>query len=297
MNNNEPQREEIKAAKVYKLQPEVPEEPKVEPKPEEVQQPVVEEKPIEQPVKVKKKNYLARFFFLIIIVLGAYIGYTKYTTDITIRRLQEMSSPVSTTKDTKELDLNSTIVQQLYSKVKTNIREDLQEKGLTTEMKMYLAYRQIPESEFFISNCEGFDNAGIIPYVCNLNDPNFTPMAFKKEALEVQYKALFGDYDNFTYQNIQIGKKCLGGYEYIESRGEYVQGTCPQTVTTTIKSTKKLVKAESRETYIYLTEEVKNVASEGSSVPDYIKSGNYKYVFKLDNNYNYIYIDKYLEEE
>ena len=295
-------REEIKAAKVYKLTPEnapkeIPkrEDPlaKIEEKKQQEQQPVV----VEQPVKVKRKNYLARFFFLIILVMAAYIGYSYYMTNLTIQRFNQLYSPVSTTKDEKNLDIESTIVQDLYSKVKTNIREDIAEPVLSDNLKLYLAFRQIPYNEFFDSKCDGFDNANMIPYVCNSNDLNFEPKAFKEEALKIAYKELFGENSNFVNGNIQIGKNCIGGYQYVASRKEYVQGTCSENITTTYRVNKKLVKATSKESIINLYEEVKYTSSEGQKFPDTLKNGTYKYTFRLDRNYNYAFVSKELEGE
>lgn len=296
-------KEEIKAAKVYKLTPEnAPKELlKEEEKPWEKKKetPVEENKVIEQPkiVYKKSKNILARFLFLIILLMGAYIGFNYYNTSLKITRYNNLYSPVSTTKEAKELDINSYIVQDLYSKVKTNIREDIAEPQLNQSMKLYLAYRSIPHDKLFESTCDGFNNASMIPYTCTNNIPNFKPNAFKKEALEIEYKKLFGEYTDFENSNIQIGKNCIGGYQYIESRGEYVQGYCTSLITTTAKVNKKLVSATSKESNIVLKEEVKYTSSEGQSLPENLKSGTYNYVFKLDKNYNYIYVNKYLEQE
>ncbi|MBQ8132152.1 MAG: hypothetical protein IJ193_06650, partial [Bacilli bacterium] len=74
--NNEPQRETIEAAKVYRLSP----EQKQEEKKEEVTTAAIENK-VEEPVvqkPVKKKNIIARLFFLIILGMGGYIAFQTY---------------------------------------------------------------------------------------------------------------------------------------------------------------------------------------------------------------------------
>ncbi len=303
-NNTGVAREEIKAAKVYKLAPE--NKPQELPKTIDIkaelekkkEKPVEKEQPAVQPtLVVKKKNILARILFLIVIVLIGYIGYSYYTNSIKINRYKTFFSPVSTTGEEKKLDIESTFVLDLYNKVKTNIREDIAEATLNDSMKLYLAYRNIPHDRFYESDCSSFDNAAMIPYTCNSNTPGFAPKAFKKESLLIEYEKLFGDTTNLVLGNIQIGRNCIGGYQYIQSRGEYVQGMCTNNITTTYKANKKLVSAVSKESVITIKEDVKYISSEGQTLPEYLKSGTYVYVFKLDKNYNYIYVSKYLEKE
>lgn len=306
LNNNIPnagvQHEEIKAAKVYKLSPEnAPQEipkteepiwkrPKEEKVPEEKVEPIIIEK------KVKEKNVLARILFIIIVVLLMYIVFSHINNKNTINKLIESSSPISTLGEEKELSLDNPIVLDLYSKVKTNIREDIAENELNESLKLYLSYRAIPNDKVFESNCTGFDNSIMIPFYCTKTS-NKLPNAFKKESLLIEYVKLFGENENFKYENIQIGRNCIGGYQYVESRGEYVQGFCTQQVTTIYNADKKLIKATTKASTITLIEEVKYSASEGQALPETLKSGRYIYTFKLDKNYNYIYISKVLQKE
>lgn len=292
--------EEIKAARSYKLDPEnAPKEipkrddpiwEKKKEKQEEPQEPVVIEKP------VREKNILARFLLLIVLIMGAYIGYSKYSNMNTINKLNSLSSPITTLGEEKELPLDNPVVLDLYSKVKTNIREDIAESTLNESLKMYLAFRAIPHDKIFESNCEGFDNSQMIPFTCNSADKK-TPNAFKKESLLVEYTKLFGEKEDFQYTNIQIGRNCIGGYQYIESRNEYVQGFCTTQAATIYKADKKLVKATSKESIITLEESVYYSANEGQAIPDTLKNGTYIYTFKLDKNYNYIYISKVIKQE
>ena len=284
-------RETIEAAKVYKL--EKPIEEKETPKEEVKQETVEATTTVEKPKK--KKNILARLFFLVILGLIGYIVFQDKLYTEFRDRLTSRCTPVSTIKEQKELDVNSTFVQGLYRKVKTSIVEDLVESELNLNMKLYLAYRQVPQASLFKSTCDGFDPARMVPYTCDSN--NFEPFVFKKEDLKIQFERLFGEDEYFEYGNIQIGKGCIGGYEYVESRGEYVQGTCKESTTTTFKAKKELTKAISKQSTIYLKEDVRYSASEALTLPSHLKSGTYVYVFKLDKNYNYIYLDKYLEEE
>ena len=76
-----------------------------------------------------------------------------------------------------------------------------------------------------------------------------------------------------------------------------MQGDCTNQSATTFKMDKKLVKAESKEAYIMLYEEVKYYNAEGIDLPEKMKSGTYVYTFKLDMNYNYTYVSKVLQEK
>lgn len=265
---------------------------------EPVKEEVKEEVPVvEQTPKKKKKNGLARFFFLIIVIMAGVIGYMWYTHHAEVARLNYECTPVSTTGDVKKLELDSTIVLDLYSKVKTSLKEDLALFELNDQMKVYLAFRQIPESKFYESNCNLFSSTAMEPYVCNEGSGNI-PLAFKEEDLKLELKKLFGERTNIPLSNVQIGlNTCVGGYQYISERGEFVQGECANQTATSFKMDKKLVKAESKESTIMLYEEVKYYNAEGINLPDNLKSGVYIYTFKLDTNYNYAYISKVLQEK
>lgn len=293
--------EEIKAARSYKLDPEnapkeipkreVPvwEKPKEE-KVEEAPQPIVIEKP------VRSKNLIARFLLIVVLLMGAYIGYSKYQTTNIINKLNGLSSPITTLGEERELSLDNPIILDLYSKVKTNIREDIAESTLNDSMKMYLAFRAIPHDKIYETNCDGFDNSVMVPLTCNNADKK-TPKTFKKEAILIEYTKLFGEKADFNYTNILIGRNCMGGYQYVESRGEYIQGFCQAQPATLYNATKKLVKATTKESIITLQEEVKYSSNEGQALPETLKSGTYIYTFKLDKNYNYIYVSKALKQE
>ncbi|MCI7702445.1 MAG: hypothetical protein MSS28_05065 [Tenericutes bacterium] len=249
-----------------------------------------------QPVNPPKKSHAGLLFFLIVVAGFCFYTYYEYTNHQNeIVRLKEACTPVSTTKDEKKLDLNSTIVKDLYSKVATNIKEDSAEVELNDSLKLYLASRQIPHDKIYNSNCNQFSDTSMPLYTC-IDNENYTPTAFKEEDLKIEYKKLFGENAEFVNANIQLGRKCIGGYQYIESRGEYVQGYCAQVPTTSYLVEKELTKALSRESTITLYERVKYLGSEGQKLPEKLISGTYKYTFKLDTNYNYVLISKELEK-
>lgn len=245
--------------------------------------------------KVNKKKQVQITSFLLLIILFLVIVCTLmwYSNKLTTDKLNEVCSPVSTTNGSKELDLNSFIVKDLYSKVKTNVREDLEEIDLNDELKVYLAYRQIGQGDIYESHCNMFSTDSMPAFTCNAND-YWSPRAFKVETLEREYKKLFGENTVFPKVNIQLGNSCLGGFQYIESRGEYVQGQCKTAGVIGYSADKELINATSKEATIILKEKVTYYNSLETKLPEGLVSGTYEYTFKLDRNYNYIYVGKKL---
>ncbi len=245
-------------------------------------------------VIIKSKGTGFAIFLLLILGGLCFLTYYFYNKNIMqLNSLKENCTPVSTSGEEKELNINSTIIQDLYNKVKTNIKEDLANNSLDDSMKLYLAYRQIPTNNIYKSNCNYFDDTKMYPYTCE-ETIEFSPVAFKEETLQIELKKLFGETTNIKNGNIQLSYDCIGGFEYIEGRGEYVSGKCATPSTTVYSVNKELKKATSKETIIKLYEEVKYHGIQGNKVPDNLKNGTYIYTFKLDTNYNYVYISKEL---
>ena len=254
--------------------------------------PVVEGAPVlgkEQPKKKKSSGP-----FLILLIVAAAIGfafYTKTSSDRTIDELYYKCSPVNQTKEEKELDVKSTLVQSLYSKVYTSINEDYAQPEWNDTMKLYLAYRQLSPHQMYDSNCNMFKPGRMEPYVCE-ESTVFIPKAFPTETLRLEWKKLFGEETPMPIQNIKLEDDCIGGFEYIEERDEFVQGYCKQNRAHAFRVKKEIKKAVSSGNTITLTEKVDYSGNEKMTLPDYLKSGKYVYTFKLDMNYNYIFISK-----
>lgn len=241
--------------------------------------------------KNKKKVNLTVIFLLIIVILVIYIFYSSNNYKSQIQNLNYNCTPITASKEDIKLDLNSTIVKDLYDKVKTSIREDLAQPEFNDNMRLYLAYRQILETDKYDSNCNLFDRLKMEPYTCEVT-PTFKPKAFKEETLVQKIKEMYGENSNIELTNVKLGTACIGGYQYIPERGEYVQGLCTQQTATSYKVTKKLIEATSTRTTIVLTEEVKYRENEKMPLPAYLKSGLYYYTFRLDMNYNYVLVSK-----
>ena len=272
--------------------------------PQVPQQPVVTQPVTPQPVasqipdppkEIVKKSKLTPILIIIVLFLVFYTFYSNNQHNKQIQYLKYKCTPITSKEETK-LDINSTLVQDLYSKVKTNIREDIANPNLDDSMKLYLAYRQIKENDKYDTNCNLFSSTAMEPYKCQVST-TFTPKAFKEETLKQEIKKLFGEETNIPFKNIQLGSSCVVGYQYISARGEFVEGYCKQSTATSYKVTKTLKEATSTRSTIILKEEVKYHENEKLSLPDYLKSGIYVYTFRLDMNYNYVLVSKTYESK
>ena len=273
-----------------------------QPLPQNTPLPVEEKKEIEVPIietpkepETKKKGSIIPLLLLIIVGLGFYSYYITKSKNETIKQISYNCTPIASQKE-KELNINSTLVQDLYNKVSTTIREDYANPYLNEEMKLYLAYRQITEKEKYDSNCNLFDTTSMEPYTCS-ETATFKPKAFKEEDLVREYKKLFGENTYFKLNNIQLGNTCIVGYQYIGERGEFVEGYCNKKTATSYKVDKEITRATTTGNTIVITEDVKYKANEQMDLPDYLKSGTYRYTFRLDMNYNYILISKTYESK
>ena len=249
--------------------------------------------PVNNPVMPKKKKSKGKFFIflliLIIILMGVYI-YFDYQKDAA---RGECSPLVASDTSTRELDVSSSIVQELYDKVKTTVREDVAYHNFDDTFKLYLAYRQIPVSDMYESNCNLFNENKMSNFSCS-SAQSFVPMAFSEEVLQREVRKLFGEGVEITNQDIVLGNSCFGGFQYIADRGEYVEGYCGQVPTTTYEAEKTLESATVSGDTITLREKVRYYSAEGVS-NDQLQNGVYVHTFKLDNSYHYAYVNREIE--
>lgn len=240
--------------------------------------------------KSHRSGWLIFVLFLIIALMGTYI-YIDYQNDLA---RGECSPLVVGDSSLRELNVQSSIVQELYDKVKTTVREDLAYDTFNDTFKLYLAFRQIPHSEMYESNCNLFNESSMSNFSCS-KAINFTPMAFSEETLQKEVKKLFGESVSIPNQNIVLGNSCFGGYQYIQERGEYVEGYCGQVPTTIYNADKQLISASVQGDTIVLREKVRYYSAQGISA-EKLKNGVYVYTFKLDNHYHYAYVGRAIEE-
>ena len=252
---------------------------------------------VEQNIPQKKqKSFRFPFFWIFIVaLLGGYLYYTNYVYKRTVDELKYRCSPVSVSKTEVALDVNSTLVQSLYKKVATSIREDYAQPDWDNTMKLYLAYRMMPDYLKYESNCNMYNISSMKPYECEVKD--FTPLAFKKEDFELYWKELFGEETELVLDNIKLRNSCIGGYQYIPEREEFVQGYCASQTAVSFKVDKKLVEAVTTRNTIILKEEVQYHGNEQMHLPDYLVSGTYYYTFRLDMNYHYVLVSKVYQDK
>ena len=285
-----PQEGPVDASAELKAKKEEAEKKAAEAPQEEVAPVPVEEAP---PVKVKpKKSALAPFLFLAVLIMGGYIYYAQTTHASVVNSLRGSCALPNIPSGEVKLDVNSTLVQSLYHKVATNIREDLAEPNFNNSMKLYLAYRLISDADKNdTNNCNFFDTQRMEPYTCEIST-RFVPKTIQIELMELKIKELFGEQNDVELGNIQLGNSCIVGYEYIPDRGQFVQGFCDRDNAVFFTVDKTVTEAVRNHNKIVITEEVKYHEGEKLSVPDYLKSGLYYYTFQLDSNNNYIFVSK-----
>lgn len=248
-----------------------------------------------QDVKIiKQKSKLTPILFILLLLLGAYTLYSNLDNKKIIENLTYNCTPISSKNEDSSLDINSTLVKDLYSKVYTTVREDVAQPEWNDTMRIYLAYRQITENKKYDSNCNLFDQNAMPSYSCEVTT-DFVPKAFKQSDLEIEWKKLYGENTPLTFTNIKLDYDCIGGYQYIADRQEYVQGRCSANKASKVKATKKLESATSNGNTITLKESVTYEGTDSGEVADYLKSGYYYYNFRLDMNYNYVLVNRTYE--
>lgn len=241
----------------------------------------------EPSIVYQKVSNKATPLLLIVILLLAGACFYWYRTDASRRDYYENHYSPINSGDTIELELDSPLVTQLYTMVKTTATEDFGNPNFDNNLKRYLAYRNLSHNSFYESNCNLFDNS-MVNFAC-FEDDSFKPDAFKDSSLTNMLNIMFGVRHGIEHENITVGGTCLGGYEYIASRGEYVKGKCTRETLLTVSADKKLTKATSTGDKIYLEENVRYFTNNGQDNPESLKDGNYVYTFRLDENFNYIY--------
>ena len=244
----------------------------------------------------KKRKSIVPLFLLIILLMGGYIYYITKSYRAEINQINYNCTPITSSKDEVKLDVNSTLVRDLYLKVSTSIREDIAEPYFNDSMRLYLAYRQILETQKYETDCKYFSPYGMEPFSCEVS-AKFVPKGFREDTLVREIKKLYGESTEIPLANIQLGTSCIGGYQYIPAQHEFVQGICSQENATSFTVDKKVVEAVSNRNTIIIKEEVKYHENEKMSLPAYLKNGYYYYTFRLDLNYNYVLVSKTYESK
>ena len=260
------------------------------PQPVQQPQPVVQQP--QQVVQPKKKSHVGLILSLFIILcLGGacFFLYQKWMD--TENYYKNYYSPINSKEETK-LDINSALVQDLYNQFKTNDVEDYYGKDLNSNtMKLYVALRNISYKDYIESNCNMFDNTSMQSITC---PDGFTPEAIDENLVKNELIKLYGENNNIELKNVQLGNSCLG-YQYIEGRKQFLLGKCNAS-TIMVKAEKELLSATTTDKNIAIKEKVRYYST-NVKVPEYLKNGIYLYHFRLDNKYNYVFVNKEHTEE
>ena len=239
-----------------------------------------------KPVKQKKKSKVGVLFTLLIILGLAGGVYYFYDQNVKLKDYYEHNYSQLTSKEEKDLPLDSFIVNDLYNRFKTSAKEDYFEKDFNSNMmKLYFGIRNVSSKDYVESNCNLFNNTRMKYVVCK--DDEYTPVAIDEDILKMKLIELYGENNGIQLNNIQLGNSCYGGFQYIADREQFVKGHCNSSVIALIDATKELYKATTKENEIKIYEKVRYFTS-ATDVPDYLRSGKYVYTFRLDPNYNYI---------
>lgn len=261
---------------------------------QQVQVPVNNTAQVQQTVQPKKKSHLGLILtiFIILGLCGACFMLYQKSVD-TESFYKHKYSPINRGEEVK-LDINSTLVQDLYHRFKTTEREDYYGRDLNLpKFKLYIALRNVSYNDYISSNCNLFDNSAMPFTTC---PDGFTPNAVDQDVLFNKLKVLYGENHNVPISNIQLGNSCLGSFQYIKGRKQFVEGKCHSEAKSMINVEKKLLSAVSNGPNIILREKVRYYTTT-IAVPDYLKNGIYKYTFRLDENFNYVFESKEHTEE
>ena len=149
----------------------------------------------EPSIVYKKVSNKATPLLLIVILLLAGACFYWYKTDASRRDYYENHYSPINSGDTIELELDSPLVTQLYTMVRTTATEDFGNPNFDNNLKRYLAYRNLSHNSFYESNCNLFDNS-MVNFAC-FEDDSFivgrkTTLMFGKimEVFEYKYDFL-----------------------------------------------------------------------------------------------------------
>lgn len=242
---------------------------------------------------MKKNNLIVIFLIVIVALLIGYISFGKITNKNEI--VTNDKSNISTTKN-ETLDINSSLVQNLYNKVVLagdnfykywfyNDSDNYQVSSANESSKMALVYHNLKKSDFSI-----VQDATNIKKTIILNDNNYTLQENSStgfipyERVEQTYKELFGSSDTLNKNEpMRVGPYVTEYYIYDESINGYVDyltvggGTTGSfyhgTVTGAVKTGDTIV----------ITEKV-DFSENTDGTGKVTSTANYQYTFKLSGD-------------
>lgn len=256
----------------------------------------------------KGLNIVVILLIFVIIGMVVYMLYDKgLLNKFTDNQKEEnnTSEEVETAKE-EELDVNGSLVQQLYRNIMTydlvsiDILNSIRENGfikasdITSEQKNYFAYRQVAISDIKSDLCSNYENLFSqnenLRYGCSgeyyVGMPSYTSTSYiQEDILKQSVEKIFG---KDSYQRVDYFPIALSaGYVYDQATSRYVLGSYPGGGTGPIP-TFTLVSAKKIGDEIKIIENAK-LEQDGYLDESMLFNVNIEYTFKLEDN-NYIFV-------
>ena len=252
--------------------------------------------------KEKKNNGVVIFLIVVVVILLGYIGYISFgkvtnkneTVSSDKERVDSGSKNTSTKEET--LDVNSSLVQDLYNKVVLtgdsyykywfyNNSDNYQVSSASESSKMALVYHNLKKSDFTtIQNTTGI-NKNI-----TLNNNNYTLQESSStgfipyERVEHTYKELFGSSDTLNKSEpMRVGALITEYYIYDASVNGYVDYLTVGGGATGSFYHGEVINAKKTGDTIVITEKV-DFSENDDGTGKITSTTNYQYTFKLSGD-------------
>lgn len=250
----------------------------------------------------KKNNGVVIFLIVVVVILLGYIGYMSFgkvtskneTVSSDKERVDSGSKNTSTKEET--LDVNSSLVQDLYNKVVLtgdsyykywfyNNSDNYQVSSASESSKMALVYHNLKKSDFTtIQNTTGI-NKNI-----TLNNNNYTLQESSStgfipyERVEHTYKELFGSSDTLNKSEpMRVGPYIIEYYIYDSTVNGYVDYLTVGGGTTGSFYHGEVINAKKTGDTIVITEKV-DFSDNDDGTGKITSTTNYQYTFKLSGD-------------
>lgn len=252
----------------------------------------------------KKNNGVVIFLIVVVVIfiLLGYIGYMSFskvtnkneTVSSNKKKVDSGSKNTSTKEET--LDVNSSLVQDLYNKVVLtgdsyykywfyNNSDNYQVSSASESSKMALVYHNLKKSDFTtIQNTTG------IQKTITLNDNNYTLQESSStgfipyERVEHTYKELFGSSDTLNKSEpMRVGPYIIEYYIYDSTVNGYVDYLTVGGGATGSFYHGEVIDAKKTGDTIVITEKV-DFSDNDDGTGKISSTANYKYTFKLSGD-------------
>ena len=258
-------------------------------------------------MKNKNKIVITVLIVVIVLLLG-YVGYDKFlkkdNNKINDKKPISNSNNKETTTKGEKLDINSSLVQNLYNKVVLtgdsyykywfyNGYSDYYEVSRASETsKMALVYHNLKKSDFTpIPNATGIQKNITLNNNSYTLQENSSTGFIPYERVENTYKELFGSSDTLSKSEpMQVGPLVVEYYIYDASLNGYVDYSTVGGGTTGSFYHGEVIGAEKKGDTIVITEKV-DFSDNDDGTGKITSTTNYQYTFKLSGD-NYLFVSR-----